>query len=220
MKTVLIACSMLRDELEKSLKDKNASLDIVWMEKALHEKPEILRRALQEEIDNQQDREAIILAYGLCGNAVLGLRSEKTALVIPKYDDCIHLLRSTGPCGRPEVDSRCLYFTRGWIESDRFILRQFRDYRIKYGEQKAARIVRRLLGNYRGIRLIDTGAYDTALYADRLRDDAAYLGLGLGVVPGTRRVLDKLASGNFDSEFCVIPPGREVALEDFEGRIL
>jgi hypothetical protein len=214
-KTVSIACSMLRDELEMTLLENDAHVDVVWLEKGLHEKPEKLRRALQEEIDAHQDADVIQLSYCLCGNAVLGLQSGSSVLVIPKFDDCIRLLRSTGQDGKPEVDCRCLYFTRGWIESDKFLLDEIRHYQEKYGARKAARITEGLLGNYAGIRLIDTGAYNAEEYNARLREESARLNLDFGLVPGTRRVLDKLVTGAHDHEFCIIPPGRAVSLDDF-----
>ncbi len=219
MKTVIIACSMLRDELEKSLAEMHSDIPVVWMEKGLHDKPEHLHRVLQETIDAQQAAEVIALAYGLCGNAVLGLVSKKARLVIPKFDDCIRMLRSIEPEGAPDVDCRCLYFTRGWIDSDKFVLDEIRGYEARYGEKKAAKITNSMLGNYTGVRLIDTGAFDPNKYSVSLRQSASDLGLDFDVVPGSRRVLDKLASGLFDADFCVVEPGRPVTSDDFKRAI-
>ncbi|NTV90100.1 MAG: DUF1638 domain-containing protein, partial [Clostridiales bacterium] len=90
--TVLIACSMLRSEIEKAMADSGLDVSVIWLEKGLHDKPEKLRAALQEQIDGQQDKAVILLGYCLCGNAALGLQSEKATLVIPKFDDCIRML--------------------------------------------------------------------------------------------------------------------------------
>lgn len=206
---------MLRDELEKSVAEAGASPEIVWMEKGLHERPDQLRRVLQEKIEAFQDYDVIVLAYCLCGNAVLGLVSPKARLVIPRFDDCIRMLRSTAPDDGPEVDCRCLYFTRGWIDSDKFILEELRRFEAQYGEKKGARIIESMLGNYKGVRLIDTGAYDLATYAGPLRDTALEFGLDFEVVSGTRRVLNKLVAGTYDRDFCSIEPRKPVALDDF-----
>ncbi len=207
---------MVRDELEKSIAETGASTDIVWMEKGLHDRPEHLRRDLQAEIDAHQEYDVIVLAYGLCGNAVLGLVSPKARLVIPKFDDCIRMLRSVTQGGAPEVDCHCLYFTRGWIDSDKFILDEMRRYEDKYGDKKGARIIKSMLGNYKGVRLVDTGAYDAHEYTDALRENARYFDLDFEVVPGTRRVLKKLAAGTFDADFCIIESGQPVTQDDFK----
>ena len=220
MKTVIIACSMLRDELEQSLTEQGASTPVVWMEKGLHDKPEYLHRELQTEINAHQDWDVIVLAYCLCGNAVLGVVSQTARLVIPKFDDCIRMLRSVTPGSAPEVDCRCLYFTRGWIDSDKFLLDEMRRYAERYGDKKGARILESMLGNYTGVRLVDTGAYDTARYSTALCQTAEDFGLNFDIVPGTRRVLEKLAAGSFDEDFCIIEPGRPVTPDDFKDRAL
>ncbi len=208
---------MLRDELEQSLAEEGASADVVWMEKGLHDSPDKLRAILQAEIDAHQDCSEIVLAYGLCGNAVLGLISAAARLVIPKFDDCIRMLRSLTPGKAPAVDCRCLYFTRGWIDSDKFLLDEMRRYGDQYGDKKGARIIDGMLGGYTGVRLVDTGAYDAAAYSPALAEKAAGFGLDFDVVPGTRRILKKLAAGRFDADFCIIEPGQPVTWDDFEG---
>ncbi|MBT8036219.1 MAG: DUF1638 domain-containing protein [Verrucomicrobiae bacterium] len=45
----------------------------------LHDRPDILRSTLQEEINQIDDIDAIILAYGLCGCGTAGLHSKNTA---------------------------------------------------------------------------------------------------------------------------------------------
>ena len=45
---------------------------------------------LQEKIDaSRKGKGTILLGYGLCSRAVVGLRSEKCSLVVPCVDDCI-----------------------------------------------------------------------------------------------------------------------------------
>lgn len=216
--SVIIACSMLEGEIKISAEKSGNKIPIIWMEKSLHEEPEKLRAALQEEIDKHQDKQWIFLIYALCGNAVLGLKSPKTTLVIPKFDDCIRMLLSMKPGCPIENNPRCLYFTDSWVDSERFILKDANKYIEKYGEKKGRKILKIMLANYTDLKLIDSGAYDVRTTAVEMQKTACALELAYGETKGTMRVLDKLFAGQWDGEFCVINPGETVAEKHFEGR--
>ena len=51
MKTVILACNTIRDELEKAAMETNCPYEFVWVESGLHLVPDSLRRRLQEELD-------------------------------------------------------------------------------------------------------------------------------------------------------------------------
>ena len=216
--SVIIACSMLEGEVKIIAGKYGNRIPIVWMEKSLHEEPEKLRTALQEEIDKYQEKEWIILIYALCGNAVLGLSSPKASLVIPKFDDCIRMLLSMNEGCPIENNPRCLYFTDSWVDSERFILKDANKYIEKYGEKKGKKILKIMLANYTDLKLIDSGAYDLEETAVEMRKTACALGLAYGEAKGTMRVLDKLFAGQWDEEFCVITPGETVGERHFEDR--
>jgi len=58
----------------------------------LHINPANLKRALQDAIDVAAGAaDTVILGYGLCSMAVIGLRANGCTLVIPRVDDCIAL---------------------------------------------------------------------------------------------------------------------------------
>jgi len=65
-------------------------MDLELLPMLAHNEPDKLRRDLQTAIDNT-DKDAgydkIILAYGLCGNAAVGLKSH-IPLIIPRMHDC------------------------------------------------------------------------------------------------------------------------------------
>jgi hypothetical protein len=218
--SVMIACSMIRMEIEKSMKESGIDIPVVWMEKGLHEKPEKLREALQEKINEHQDKDVIYLGYCLCGNATLKLCSEKAIMILPKFDDCIRMLMSHTGNSSTLVDVRCLYFTKEWLDSEKFIVKDMLRYTEKYGAKKAARIKKQMLDNYTGLKLIDTGAYKVSSCLDEAEAAAEKLGLDFEIVKGTIRVLDKLFTGNHRSEICIIPPGVTVDEEHFSGRVL
>ena len=61
----------------------------------------------------------IILGYGLCSRAVVGLRAEGCTLVVPRVDDCIAIFLGSGDAYRTQHCSEpgTYYLTKGWIEA-------------------------------------------------------------------------------------------------------
>ena len=209
-KTVLIACAMLEDEIEQAMRNTNTSIKIVWIDKGLHEYPERLHDELQKKIDQNQDMELILLAFCLCGNAVLGLKSGKAVMMIPRFDDCIHMLMAHDQGEKPEIDAASLYYTRGWIDSERFIGRDYESYIQKYGQKKADFVIKTMLANYKGLKLIDTRAYDVDGCMGKARETAENLGLAFELACGTNRILHGLLEGKHGGEYIMIKPGETV----------
>ena len=137
------------------------------------------------------------------------------AVAVPKFDDCVRLLLALEPENRQPGDSRSLYFTRQWMISDRYIVREMEGYRRIYGEKKAAKIQRAMLSGYRWLRLVDTGGYDLASCEGTAQSDAASLGLAYSRQQGTVRALEKLLLHEFDGEFCLAAPGERITQRHF-----
>ncbi|MBP1628958.1 MAG: hypothetical protein H6Q00_3433 [Holophagaceae bacterium] len=51
-----------------------------------------LKVQLQDTFDALNDVDRVLLAFGSCGNALLGPQTRGFQLVFPKVDDCISLL--------------------------------------------------------------------------------------------------------------------------------
>lgn len=216
--SVLIACSMLKKELTYILQADAFQGQAVWMEKGLHEHPEKLHDALQAEIDRWAGKKYILLAYGLCGNSILGLKSETAQLAVPQFDDCIRMLLSS-ECGKKIYsDPRTLYFTDAWMEDDAFFLKKENRYTKKYGEKKGMKMIKIMLSNYRDTDMIDTGLYDVDACKELIQDRVIQCGLQCGTRKGHLRVLRKLIAGQWDEEIVSVNAGTALQEEDFAGR--
>ncbi len=75
MKTVILACNTIRDELEKSASAADCRHPFIWIESGLHLVPDSLRKRVQEELDRISGVERVLLGFGFCGNAVAGLET-------------------------------------------------------------------------------------------------------------------------------------------------
>ena len=172
----LIACDVLTREVSYCIARSPHTVDVEFTEKGQHEYSDKLRVLLQEKIDRSAERsvpyDAILLAYGVCGNATAQLEARNTRLVVPRAHDCctlylgsrgrFHELFSDNP-SRPF--SSAGYMERGdsYIhdgETGRLLGldRSYEDFVAQYGEENAKYImVRRntpLLSSFFGSREI------------------------------------------------------------------
>lgn len=219
METHMIACEMLRDELELAMEHTGIRPPVVWIEKGLHDAPQKLHEVLQNQILKvPEDCRQILLAMAYCGGAVEGLVSDTASLAIPRFDDCVRMFLSRVPGQWNGADLRTLYFTRQWIESDRYLLQDLDRYNRRYGEKRAKAMQRAMLSHYRSYCLIDTGAFDVTALESAARRDAARLELSFSTQPGSVRILEKLLRQSFDEEFYVTAPGQKLNWEQLLGQ--
>ncbi|MEL7602707.1 MAG: DUF1638 domain-containing protein [Bacillota bacterium] len=215
MRELVIACSMLEDEVREAMRQTGRELPVLWIDRGLHEYPERLREELRSRIDSTDDAEVIMLTFALCGNALAGIGSKHAKLVLPKFDDCIHILTSKEPGSRGEVDCRTLYYTGGWLKSEKFIGNEFESCLRRYGPKKTKFIYDAMLKNYRSVQLLDTQSYDMREYRGLAADTAARLGLTYSEGTGSLRILKKLFLGEWDDEFLIALPGEQFRMEQF-----
>jgi hypothetical protein len=214
METTILACNTIRDELEKAAAETNCQHNFVWIESGLHLSPENLRRRLQEELDKIKDVTRVILGFGFCGNAVVGLKTGDYQLILPKVDDCITLL-----LGSKEKRQKCtghggVYFlTKGWLEGEANIWKEYRRVLERFGFERTERIYRKMLAHYKFLGLIDTGAYDLPGLVPHAREISATLKLELLIFKGTDHYVRHLLSGPWDNgSFVIIPPFTTIEL--------
>jgi hypothetical protein len=223
-KTKIVACAVVVEELRSKLP---AGVECETLDFGLHRSPERLRGRLQESIDKSAGFQNIVLAYGLCGMSVIGLRSESANLILPRADDCIAVfLGSRQAYLRQQNDfPGTLFLSKGWIEgriddtNPTDVI--YQNLLKKYGEQKAKRMLsvyqaRQPLRHYRRLAFITTASEtDLDHYKGIARRRANDLGLAYVEIPGSTAFIDKIAAGAWDSEFVVAPPRRPISFDDF-----
>lgn len=218
--SILIACSMLEPEINKSKQAQGLDLPVVWVDRALHEVPKQLQEHLQTEINKHQDKQYILLGFCLCGNSVLDLVSPQAILVIPKFDDCIRMYLTTKPGVSPQTRTDCMYYTSGWLDYGEAIQHKLKQYMEQYGEKKGQRLLQLMYGHYNEVKLIALPSYGVEEYLPIAEQIASTLGLKAGVCQGTMRSIDKLLTRAWDEEFCVFGPGERVTMKHFDGRAI
>ena len=220
MGPLVIACAVMIDELRRLLP---AGVPTRVLEMSLHTHPDRLHAALRTEIDQADGRhDPIILGYGLCGMAAVGLVARHSRLVLPKCDDCIGIFLGSQRRRRDGLDSDpgTFFLTRGWIGSDSG--GPFADYdRLveRYGRARADRAIGLMVRHYRRLVHIAMPG-EPGLEADRAyaRTMADRFGLAYDDVDGSTALLEGLLAWDgtdWGDDVVVAEPGRPLTYEQF-----
>jgi hypothetical protein len=212
----IIACATVIEEMLLHLPP---GMDYQVLDFGLHISPEALRHALQEAIDaSAASAETILLGYGLCSQAVVGLRANDCTLVVPKVDDCIAIFLGSGEAYKAQsrTEPGTYYLTKGWIEAGDSPFEEYDSLVEQYGEQKARRLMGLVLKNYTRLALINTGHYELERYRDYSRRTAERFGLRYEEIPGSNALIKKMLHGPWDDEFVVARPGETISYLDFK----
>ena len=184
----------------------------------LHLDPSALKKVLQDKINEASvDVDVLLLGYGLCSMAVVGLKATTATLVIPRVDDCtaIFLGSHKSYCVEHQKEPGTYYLTKGWIEVGDTPFEEHKKIVERYGEAKAARMTKLLLKNYTRLALINTGQYEIDKYREYSKKTAEAFDLRFEEIEGSPSLLQKMLSGPWDDEFVVIQPGESVKYEQF-----
>ncbi len=218
MGTAILACQTLRDELKLAIKETGVDFPVIYVESGLHNTPELLHKRIQEEINRIDNIDVILLLFGYCGNSLLGIKSDKAKLVLPKVDDCIPLLLGSCEARKNVSKEMGTYFvTKGWLDYENNLLWEYDRCVKRYGQARASKIMKIMLGHYKRFMLIDTGAYPIAGILPQTQDFADRLNLRHEVTQGSLRLFHKLLQGPWDEEFLVLEPGTAVTMSDICG---
>ena len=165
------------------------------------------------------DAPTIILGYGFCSMAVMGLRANGCTLVVPRVDDCIAIFLGSGAAYKQQARAEpgTYYLTKGWIEVGDTPFTEYERLVEQYGEKKAKWLMSQILKHYTRLALIDTGQANLDHYRTYARDLAERFGLRFEEIPGSTALIRKLLFGPWDAdgEFVVVPPGESIRYEHF-----
>lgn len=238
----LIACKALFREISLIAADTRAVLDVTFMRRGLHDTPNLLREALQKEIDAvdsggdmhsndmlwSDDFDAILLGYGLCSNGVAGLTSKKHPLVVPRCDDCIALYIGSYKQYRDfhAQHPGTYWYNASWIEngytpSESMHHRMLAEYTAQYGAENAAYIMdtESAVKNYNTAAYVAWKELDFPEYEQYTQEAAEYFDWQYKRVQGDSGWLRDFLSGNHDKRFAVAQPGETLA-QDLGGSVI
>jgi hypothetical protein len=184
----------------------------------LHVNPDKLRHALQEAIDAVSGQyDIIILGYGLCSQAIVGIRANGCRLVVPRVDDCIAIFLGSRMAysAQCRIEPGTYYLTKGWIEVGDTPFSEHERTVERYGKERAERLYEMMMGNYKRLALINTGQYEMDRYREYTRRTAEQFGLRYEEIEGSDTLVRQMLFGPWNDEFVVIEPGETFTLRQF-----
>ncbi len=241
----VLACKVLYREISLLSATCDNFIDVTYLRQGLHDTPDLLRQALQDEIDRidegsdlysyeaaeGMDLDAILLGYGLCSNAICGLSSKKYKLVIPRAHDCITLFLGSKEWYKDYFRSHhggVYWYTAGWIENCRMpgkdkVAYYLQQYTEKYGEENAQYLMdmeQNWLKEYNMCAFVDWPGLNNANHMAFTKECAEYLNWNFDVLQGETGLMENFLNGNWNPEdFLVLEPGQTVA-HSFDDTIL
>jgi hypothetical protein len=242
MRFKVIACKALFREISLLAAGTDAVLDVTYMRQGLHDTPDLLRAALQKEIDAVDEGsdlhtnegrwgrrfDAILLGYGLCSNGVAGVTSKKHKLVVPRADDCIALFLGSYQKYREYFDAHpgTYWYNASWIEnaytpSEENRARLLEEYTEKYGADNAEYLVdtETTTKNYNNAAYVSWDGLSFPRYEQYTREAAACFGWNFDLVKGDSSWLGDLLEGRHDERFSIAQPGESFA-QDYSGGVI
>ena len=214
-RTKVIACATVVEEMLPLMPP---GMAYQVLDFGLHVNPESLKRALQDAVDGSVPQaETVILGYGLCSQAVIGLQANGCTLVVPRVDDCIAIFLGSGAAYRREhrAEPGTYYLTKGWIEAGDGPFAEHERLVARLGQEKAEWVTHQILKNYTRLALINTGQYELDRYRAYARRTAEQFGLRYEEIKGSTALVRKMVYGPWEDGFVVVPPGGAIGYQDF-----
>lgn len=218
MRTRLVTCETIEDEVKDALKRLGLDYSVVWLEGGLHNTPGRLREKLQEVLDEADGQcDQLIFTLGYCGGGVSGLSTGDYRTVLPLADDCLSLLLGSMAARKAASTPPTYFLTQGWMRHENNVVDSYNATVEKFGLAKADRINQLMLSNYERFGLVDTGVYDLEQAAGKVAPLAARMNLAVETLPGELSWLERLLTGPYDDpdKFLVLPPKSELDFDQW-----
>ncbi|MCX6029365.1 MAG: DUF1638 domain-containing protein [Chloroflexi bacterium] len=208
-------------------------VDIELFAKGLHNEPADLRARLQARIDALagEKYDAIIMGYGLCGQATAGLQARAIPLVIPRAHDCITLFLGSRERYQYQFEnfSGTYWYAHDYIErsdgsggalslgasSSTGLDKTYEEYVAKFGKDNADYLMEVLGGwqkHYKRAAYIDLGVADGSEVEAKAKIEAARRGWVFDRVAGDLVLIRRLLDGDWAGDFLVVQPGEQVKM--------
>lgn len=208
METVIIACGMVKDEMNQVLKEAGKDYPATYLKPGLDDDPMALREAIEAELNKLPEPSLVLLGYGFSNGALVEFPAGRHTLVAPQGEDAICLV--LGSQARRDAilkESPTYFITNGWMRGDG-LFKNYEKAVAKYGPEKAAKIQKSIMGHYKRFLLIDTGVYDLDVWRPQLEMMAGILGMTVEEANGDLSWLKRLVQGPpWGDDFVKAEPG-------------
>ena len=216
---VVIACRVMEPEIKEIWKG-NSQVEIRYLEQSLHRVPQKMAYVIQKEIDRVAlYAEKIVLGYGLCSKGIVGVKTPRQGLIVPRCQDCIALFLGSPKAYEEAFATKpgTYYLTPGWVAEKKDPLGIIEEeYVPRVGREMAIWAMQQELKHYTHIALINTGVGNLRRLRERARENARVLGKKFEEIQGSLEYFRKLVYGPYSGEdFLVLTPGQKITQDMF-----
>ena len=234
----IIACNVFFRELSYCAAQSPHTIDLDFFELGEHVHCDKLHKTIQSRIDQAEQAEkpydAILLGFGLCGNAAKGLHAAKTRLIIPRAHDCCTILLGDKARFKEHFqDNPSTPFSSvGYMERGEYFVRQddgqimygdaYAELVKQYGEDDAKYIWDSMHPKMEGMEdravFIDIPEIHFPEKIDAFKQKAEAEGKKFVLLQGSLNIIRNLVNGNWtDTDFLTVEPGQQItALYDWD----
>lgn len=228
----LIACNVFQREASLCLAQSPHVVDAEFTELGEHARSAELRKLIQQKIDaveaSGKAYDAVLVLFGVCGNATIGLEARGRKVVIPRaHDCCTILLGSRQRFAEHFQDAPSTPFSsNGYMDRGSYFLRvedgeakvvvgdEFQALVERYGEEDARFVWDQMhpaTPETARVVFIDVPEMSHLGHKAKFEEKALVAGKQVEHLPGDLRLIRKLLNGQWDEEFLVLEPGRKTA---------
>jgi len=237
MRLKCLTCEALARPVYLSAARSTHIVDVELVARGLHNRPSGLREMLQSHIDALPERlyDAVVLVYGLCGQATVGLQARAVPVVIPRAHDCITLFLGGRERYRRHFEDHpgTYWYVQDYIErddgsssalsmgsaADADLQAEYEGYVARFGKDNADYLME-VMGawqsHYNRAAYVDMGVADGSGVEARARAEAERRGWTFERVTGDlvliRRLLQADWGAGEDDDFLVLEPGQRLGM--------
>ena len=225
-------------------------VDTTYLQQGLHRTPDILRKALQEEIDRlesgddiyschmytkdsreNKEYDAVLLGYGLCSNSICGVSSKKYKLVIPRAHDCITFFIGCKKEYKQYFDSHSggiFWYTPGWIDccqmpGEETLECKRKRYTAEYDDEMAEYVIEQeyaWMKQYKRFTYVDWEELHMPNHIQYTKDCAKFLDVGFDLIKGSPTLLQDFIEGNWREEDFLVLEPGQTACPSYEDSVI
>ena len=232
MRLKCIGCELLARPIYWCAAQSPHTIDVEILRYGLHDTPADLRARLQERINaTDAEYDAIVLAYGLCGQASAGLRAQTTRVVIPRAHDCITLFLGSRARYQHEFENHpgTYWYVQDYLErrdssgsslaigmgSATELDHKYAGYIAKFGKENADYLMQ-VMGewqkHYNRAVFVDFGIGNASPTQAQAQENAAQRGWTFERFAGDLVLVRRLLNGDWQNDFLIIEPGQQIEM--------
>ena len=233
MKFKCISCDALARQVYYCAASSPHLIDVELVSMGQHIDPPVLNKTLQQKLESvpHNDYDAILLCYGLCGQATVGLKAGDIPVIIPRVHDCITLC--LGSKEEYKVQQKncpgTIWYTKDYMErldsatefsgmgassADLYDKDAYDAMVSRMGKERADRIISSMgdmTKNYERTVFIEQDISDSTKEEEHVKNETAQKGWRFEKMSGDMNLIRNLLNGNWpDEDYLKLEPGQKI----------